>query len=260
MKVGDVLLDRLDTILADLRTRVRGIRVVVLSDPNGLPVAAEAAGDFDLAVVAAMATMIAQSADLVYENLRMSLPDIVVIEGKDANLAVLALSGGVASLLVVLEKNANLGLAKIEMRSAAGRLGSAFGVGTPDHPKIEELFILYENGTLIQHYSSTLRTDKDRDILGGMLTAVQAFVREALSAKDGTLDEMKYGSHSICFVRGTHTIAAAVVDGDTEGAKYSVFDALKDFEEKYQHVLRGWNGFLEAFTGIDECFQKVLRA
>ncbi len=259
MKVGDILLDRLDSILQDLRSRVRGIRGLVLSDPNGLPIAAEESGEVDMTVIAAMGTMIAQSADLVYANLRMSRPDITIIEGRDANLAVLALPGGVASLLVILEKGANLGLAKIEMRAAAGRIGSTFGVGGDERPRIEELFILYGNGTLIQHYSSSLRTDRDRDILGGMLTAVQAFVREVFAAKDGVLDEMKYGAHSICFVRGTHTIAAAVVDGDTEAAKYGVFDSLKDFEEKYVDALKDWSGLIGEFPGIDECFQKVLR-
>lgn len=259
MKVEDVLLDRLDSILHDLRSRVRGIRGIVLSDPNGLPIAAEESEKVDMTVIAAMATMIAQSADLVYSNLHMSRPDITVIEGREANLAVLALPGGAASLLVILEKGANLGLAKIEMRSAASRIGTAFGIASDERPHIEELFILYGNGTLIQHYSSALRTDRDRDILGGMLTAVQAFVREAFAAKEGVLDEMKYGAHSICFVRGTHTIAAAVVDGDTEAAKYSVFDSLKDFEEKYVEVLQDWSGLIEEFPGIDECFQKVLR-
>ena len=93
-----------------------------------------------------------------------------------------------------------------------------------------------------------------------MLTAVQAFVHEAFSEKDGTLDEMRYGTHTVCFVRGTQTIAAAVVDGDRMAAKYVVFDAQKDFEEKYVDALKNWDGRLDAFPGIDECFSKVLRS
>jgi len=260
VRAGEVLLDRLDAILGDLRARVRGIRGIVLSDPNGLPIAAEASEDYDLPVVAAMSTMIAQSADLVYENLRMDKPDVTIIEGREANLGVMGLPNGVASLLVVLEKAANLGLAKIEMRAAAARLGMVFGGETDARPKISEMFVLYNNGTLIQHYSSALRTDHDRDILGGMLTAVQAFVREALSMRDGTLDEMRFGTHTVCFVRGTQTIAAAVVDGDRMAAKYVMFDALKDFEEKYMAQLKNWDGRLDAFPGIDECFSRVIRS
>jgi len=259
VKLRDVLLDRLDSILQDFRSGVRGVRGIVLADANGLPIAYDTNGDLDMSVIAAMGTMIAQSADVVFENLHMSRPEITIIDGKEANLAVMTLPDRVASLLVVLEKVANLGLAKMEMRTAANRLGTAFGVNAKDTPRITELFILYNNGELIQHYSDALRTDHDRDILAGMLTAVQAFIGDTMSAKDGTLDKLSYGTHAVCFVRGTHTIGAFVVDGDGDAARYVVYDALKDFEEKYAKVLGNWNGTMEHFKGIDECFGKVLR-
>ena len=261
MKGEPVVLDELDVVLKNLRTKIKGVRGSVLADTNGLPLASDLVGDFDVAVVAAMGAMIAQSADTVFGNLRISAPEIVVIEGSEANLAVLGLPGGVASFLVLLDKNANVGLVKLAMKQTAGVMADALGATPVARPHISELFILSGTGLLVRHYSDFLRTDIDRDILAGMLSAVQSFVRETLAAKDGVLEEMKYGKHAICFVRGNHTVAAFVVPSDaTEAARYAVFDALHDFEERYAEVLPSWNGSTDAFPGIDECFTKVLRA
>ena len=140
-------------------------------------------------------------------------------------------------------------------------IAEALGLGSVDRARISELFIVSNGGLLIRHYSDTLRTDHDRDILAGMLSAVQAFVKQTLATKTGVLEEMRYGSRSICFVRGTYTIGAMVVEeGDPEGARYVVFDALRDFEERFEPSLRQWNGDVTEFPGIDECFTKLVHA
>ncbi len=94
-----------------------------------------------------------------------------------------------------------------------------------------------------------------------MLVAVQEFVKQTLSAKTGNLDELRYGTYTVHFVRGLHTIAAAVAkDLDAEHVKYAVSDALQDFEDRYAGILPTWNGDVTEFAGIDECFEKVLKA
>src|SRR2546422_1599499 len=115
-------------------------------------------------------------------------------------------------------------------------------------------------GLHIRHYSDSLRTDVDRDILSGMLVAVQEFVKQTLSSKEVNLDELRYGTYTVHFVRGLHTIAAAVAkDMDTEHVKYAVSDALQDFEDRYAGILPTWNGDVTEFAGVDECFEKVLK-
>src|SRR2546426_1149637 len=135
--------------------------------------------------------------------------------------------------------------------------GLAFGTASG----IWELFIITKAGILIRHYSDSLRTDVDRDILSGMLVAVQEFVKQTLSSKAGNLDELRYGTYTVHFVRGLHTIAAAVAkDMDAEHVKYAVSDALQDFEDRYAGILPTWNGDVAEFAGVDECFEKVLKA
>src|SRR5207245_7130630 len=114
---------------------------------------------------------------------------------------------------------------------------------------------------LSRHDSDNLRTDLDRDILSGMLVAVQECGKQTLRAKTVNLDELRYGTYSVHFVRGMHTIAAAVAkDMDAEHVKYAVSDALQDFEDRYAGILPTWNGDVSEFKGIDECFEKVLKA
>lgn len=259
MRGPAVLVDKLESILRDLGAHSPGVRGSLVADPKGLPVASSLPEEFDIAVIAAMAALTTQSADSVFGNMRFSKPSVVVIEGKEADVAAIDLPLGIGTLLVIAGKKGNLGLLKIEMKRAALRIADAYGRGSDTRPRISELFILHSGGELIRHYSDTLRTDMDRDILGGMLTAVQSFVKEAL-ALDESLDEMRYGHHAICFVRGAHTIAAYVTDGACENVRYLVFDAVEEFESKYKDVLPAWDGKIRSLAGVDECFTKVIRA
>src|SRR2546422_994317 len=60
---------------------------------------------------------------------------------------------------------------------------------------LEDVFLLnHKDGLLIKHETRRLRPDVDTDILSGMLTAVQAFVKDALRGDDyADLNEMTVG-------------------------------------------------------------------
>lgn len=251
---------RLDQVLTQLRRRARGVRGSVIADSNGLPVAVDIHGDLSAPALSAMSTLIAQSATSVFENLNLPDPEFVLVEGPRANVAVTTVAEAEVSLLALVEKTTNLGVPKIEMKRAARGVAEALGFAFGGRARISELFVLHKSGLLIRHYSDALRTDLDRDILGGMLVGVQDFVKQTLATKEGTLDQMRYGDYTIFFVRGDEVIAAAVAqDGDAESVQYRVLDALQEFEEKYRATLKAWTGDRDSFPGIDSCFEKVLR-
>jgi len=251
---------QLEQVLLQLRRKARGVRGSVIADSNGLTVAGDIRGGVSASVLAAMSTLVAGSAEGVFENLHMPAPDFILMEGPAANVAVTHMASGEASLLALADKATNLGVLKIEMRRAAVQIAAALGLAG-GRASITELFVLHKSGLLIRHYSDSLRTDIDRDILGGMLVAVQNFVKQTLATKAGSLDQLRYGEYTIFFVRGVDVIAAAVArDGDAETVQYHVMDAVQDFEERYGSTLRSWNGDMAAFAGVDETFEKVLRA
>src|SRR5438445_74254 len=81
---------------------------------------------------------------------------------------------------------------------------------------LEDVFLLnHKDGLLIKHETRRLRPDVDTDILSGMLTAVQAFVKDALRGDDlGELDEMTVGQMHILIGRGKWLVLAARIEGD----------------------------------------------
>lgn len=257
----DGIEDQLEQILGQLRRRARGVRGSVVADSNGLTIAKDIRTGMSPSVLSAMSTLIAESASGVFENLRMTRPDFILMEGPEANVAVTHMSSGGVSLLVLADKSTNLGVLKLEMKQVSRRIGEVLGFVFGGSAHISELFVMHKSGVLIRHYSDALRTDIDRDILSGMLVAVQGFVKQTLATKAGSLDQMRFGEYTIFFVRGTNVIAAAVAkDADSESVQYQVMDALQGFEERYGTTLASWSGDTSAFPGIDESFEDVLRS
>lgn len=252
---------QLDEVLQGLRQRIRGFQGSVVADSNGLTVASDIHGKLSPSVLAAMSTLIAQSAGSVFENIDMKGPDSILMEGPESNVVVMHIPDADVTLLALVEKTTNLGVLKIEMRRASQGIAGALGFSIkPVRSGISELFIMTKGGLLLRHYSDTLRTDLDRDALSGMLVAVQQFVQVTLATKSGALNQLRYGEQSIFFLRGQHTVAAAVAkEENAEAVQYQVLDALQDFEDRYAATLESWNGDVNAFPGIDDCFDKILK-
>ncbi len=251
---------QLDEVLGQLRRKIRGVRGSVVADSNGLTIASDIRNGVSPATLAAMSTLIAQSASSVFENIEMPGPNMILMEGPESNVIVMHIPIADVTLLTLMDKSTNIGVLKIEMGKATQGIGAALGFGSSHKAGISELFIMTKGGLLIRHYSDSLRTDVDRDVLSGMLVAVQQFVQQTLASKSGALNQLKYGAHSIFFFRGNYTVAAAVADeGDADSLQYHVLDALQDFEDRYASTLESWNGDVAAFPGLDDCFEKVIK-
>src|SRR3989449_3087734 len=81
----------------------------------------------------------------------------------------------------------------------------------PSDAIVEDVFLFnHKDGLLIKHETRRLRRDVDTDILSGMLTAVQAFVKDALRGDDyADLNEMTVGHMHILIGRGKWLVLAA---------------------------------------------------
>jgi predicted regulator of Ras-like GTPase activity (Roadblock/LC7/MglB family) len=252
----------LDHVLQGLRRKIKGVHGSVVADANGLTVASDIRGAVTSSVLAAMSTLIAQSAGSVFENMGMEGPDSILMEGPQSNVIVKHIPVADVTLLALVEKTTNLGILKIEIDRAAEGVATALGYFAQAAVRtgISELFVMTKGGLLIRHYSDTLRTDLDRDALSGMLVAVQQFVQQMLASKSGSLTQLRYGEQSIFFFRGIHTVAAAVAkEANLEALQYHVLDALQDFEDRYGATLESWNGDVDAFPGLDDCFEKIIK-
>jgi uncharacterized repeat protein (TIGR01451 family) len=129
---------------------------------------------------------------------------------------------------------------------------------------IDDVFLLHRDGLLIRHFTRKLNPDVDSDILGGMLIAVQNFVNESFAsdkglAKEGGLDELKFGKYSILIARGMHVVMAAVVlGGRTVNTVKEIKAAIEDLEKNLGAVLEKWSGDMGQVAGADEYIQDLM--
>jgi hypothetical protein len=123
-------------------------------------------------------------------------------------------------------------------------------VAVPEETVIDEVFLMYNDGRLIKHFTRRLKPDMDEDILSSMLVAVQDFVKDSFRDQEGMLDEMNFGRFQVLLGRGEHIILATIVLGDDpEHLKAQVTQCVKDIEEKYADALEDWDGDMQSLQG-----------
>ncbi|HYM38777.1 MAG TPA: roadblock/LC7 domain-containing protein [Thermoplasmata archaeon] len=125
---------------------------------------------------------------------------------------------------------------------------------TPAHlePAIEEVFVIGSNGLLIKHMSRTLMSEKDRDVVGGMISVLSNFVRETFSERDGNdVQEVTLGDHRfiLCNERGI-VVAVLVTRGATEDIVPRLRHLLACLIDRYADKLDEWGG--EPLEGIED--------
>jgi len=121
----------------------------------------------------------------------------------------------------------------------------------PEGFAIEDIFLMYRDGRLIQHATRRIKADMDVDIMTSMLTAVQSFVNESLGAADGgELGSMEYGENKIMLQKGEHVILAVVVcGGEPPEFRDEMRSTVKNIESEYSSILPQWDGGQAKLTG-----------
>src|SRR5947208_2400810 len=101
-------------------------------------------------------------------------------------------------------------------------------------PVIEEVFVIGSNSLLVKHMSRSLMSDKDRDVVGSMISAISSFVREAFTERDGEVHEVTLGDHRfvMCSDRGI-VLAVLVSSGNTEDIVHRLRHLLAILDDRY---------------------------
>jgi len=138
--------------------------------------------------------------------------------------------------------------------------GIVFLVYRRNAVRIEEVFLVYRDGILISHLSRTMVEEQDRDVLSGMLTAVQEFVKDAFRyGQHRELHEMEFGDYHILIERGKHVYLAVVYRGrDSTMIRRKVRSVLDAVEDAYSKVLPTWDGSMETVVGTRDILRDRL--
>lgn len=243
---------RLLAILQSFEREVEGVRGSAVADQEGLPIANGFKEPLDLTAVAAMSTHAIESSRKVFSIIGLKGLKTIVLDGEDAKVVVYDLGAGRASFIAVVRPETPVGLLKLHMALAAKRLEEELGITARSGAQVEELFLISKAGLLIAHRSRSAVLTKDRDIMAGMLTAVQAFVKDAFGNK-GEMLEMKMAQLRVRLVRGRWSAWAVVATGEV-GETYidEARKAIAAFEERNREALDPWNGELGSLRDVDD--------
>jgi len=149
------------------------------------------------------------------------------------------------------------------MRRRAGRPASpAVAPQKQTDAIVEDVFLLnHRDGVLIKHETRRLRPDVDTDILSGMLTAVQQFVKDALRGDDyAELNEMTVGHMHILIGRGKWLVLAARIEGaGSEMWTAQIERCIKDMEDHHWDQLEDWNGDMALSRVLTPYIKKLIQ-
>lgn len=142
----------------------------------------------------------------------------------------------------------------------AGAIGAAAYVVR--RAKLLELFLMHDSGMLIRHWAREEGSAHDSDIMGGMLTVLQEFVRDTWKShqgEDAPLQQLRFGGQRVLLARGTHSVLAAVVSGRyLNGLPKKLQQTVQEFERSNASVLANWNGNVDLFPKVDLIGQRFL--
>lgn len=120
---------------------------------------------------------------------------------------------------------------------------------------IDEILVMTAEGILVQHFTAKGASEIDEDILAGMLTAVQMFVKDTFGGggKDSVLDELSLGDFKIMIGRGKYLTMSVILSGEETNTVRPQLDALiEEVESKYSDILAEWDGDMASMGGMKD--------
>jgi hypothetical protein len=124
---------------------------------------------------------------------------------------------------------------------------------------VDETFVIYNDGRLIAHTTRHLKPGMDDQVLGGMLTAIQDFVKESFKdITSFTLRKLEFGEKSVLIEKGQHLFLAVILHGKASKKVASRMERIVDeIEEQFSSALPGWDGDLDALRGVSDIAKKL---
>jgi hypothetical protein len=130
--------------------------------------------------------------------------------------------------------------------------------GAQPQTKIEEVFLIYKDGRLLFHDTRRLEPDMDKDVMSGMLVAVQQFVNDVMSGKTpGMMNQINYGEYTILFERGYNLFIGVFVTGVAVALLNTKMKAaISELETIYSAQLAEWDGDKSTMPAIRDVLRK----
>lgn len=127
--------------------------------------------------------------------------------------------------------------------------------------QVEQVFLIHrESGLLLQHVVSPQAITKDPDMVSGMLTAIQDFIRDsfAVSGEDA-LDNLRLGDLTVLVKQGPYAVLAAVVRGNPPASLRVLLETTQeDIHRQMSHSLKTYQGDNAPFERVQPLLERCL--
>lgn len=126
--------------------------------------------------------------------------------------------------------------------------------------RVAEVFVIHRaTGLLLHHVTTAGQAAPDRDLVGGMLTAIRDFAADAFGqGQHGELEAIQYGKWRILIEAAEHVYLAAVVDGvEPPGFRAALRDLAISIETRYRYLLRNYQGDAEPFAALEPSLRSL---
>ncbi|MFN0306182.1 MAG: OmpA family protein [Burkholderiales bacterium] len=153
----------------------------------------------------------------------------------------------------------------LKWRIEAWRTGTPFADVVLRHTliyRVEHVFLIQrKSGLLIEHVSADRAAANDPQLVSGMLTAIQDFVRDSFNdSGDGGVDTLRLGELVLLREDSPHAYLAAVVRGTPpEALRALMRETLALIHSEHARALETYVGDAGAFGAAPEALSRCLR-
>ena len=139
----------------------------------------------------------------------------------------------------------------LRWRLEAFRTGSSFGDVVLKHTvqfRVEHVFLIHrKTGLLIEHVAAAEVTAQDPQLVSGMLSAIQDFVRDSFEGNNkgggSGIDTLKLGDMLLWCEEGPFAFLAAVIRGNPPESLHGVLrETLTDIHDQFRSPLEEFEG------------------
>ena len=124
---------------------------------------------------------------------------------------------------------------------------------------IDEIFLMTPDGLLLKHYTRRLRPDQDENIMAGMLTAVQNFIKESFDEHGGRLKEIRFENYDILISHSKNVVVAAIIStAKPEKLRTQLKLVTEELEQRFGDKLTTWSGDRNEIGGVDAVMKQLI--
>jgi outer membrane protein OmpA-like peptidoglycan-associated protein len=146
----------------------------------------------------------------------------------------------------------------MQWRIEAMRTGKPFAEIVMMHSllyRVEQIFLIHkQTGLVLNHVTAPAVATQDADMVAGMLTAIQQFVRDSFESKDGdALDRLNFGNLEIWTEQGPDAVLACVIRGHAPpDYRVAMSETLENIQRHFGTKLAQFKGDAAPFRVVDE--------